>query len=75
MLLKGEFKLTEAKSIFAKSEFGIDGYRLNPSCNTFGGGGGANEKSRHRWIFLRRSIGCHDDRPKCVGLHTAKRVG
>ena len=45
MLIKGEFKLTEAKSIFAKSEFGIDGYRLNPSCNTFGGGGGRMKRA------------------------------
>ena len=73
MILQRAFKLTEAKSIGAKAEFGRFEDRLHPSCDTFWGN--PNENIRRRWLVLRRSIRGHGDRPKLVGLYPDKRFG
>ena len=59
MILLGLFKLTEAKCIGAKATVGINGDRLNHSCDPCGGN--QNETSRHRWLVPMISLGGHGD--------------
>ena len=70
MLLKGEFKITEAKLIGAKTALVRGEDRLHFSCDAHGDN--PNKTSRHRWLFHRISLGGHGDPPKYIGLYSAK---